>query len=585
MAITGTFLANFEQFNREVDGAGVKLRTFEGTSARASTAIATMGTTAETSTGLLGGMGAQLAGLFTLGAIVAFGNTVLDAGDKIMKMADQTGLGIDQIQKLQYIAGQSGSSVESLVGAVQNLQLRLGDESSGAAGAVGKLGINMAAFTKLDSYAQLTAVAEAVKGIQNPTEQVTLAAAVFGKTWKEILPAIKSGMQEVGDEAPIMADETVKSLDRVGDAMTRAKQQATAWGGATVLALEGAGFAVGDYLSRFNPEHWGVSTSEILAQQKALNDPDGLLDAMMMIPTAVAPAVAAIDSLGNTAGQTRLAEMDLTASAEALIVVNKKLAAEQEAAWKVTDQSLTETTALWTEHFRTIRDETATTAEKQHSAVQDWFDDEVTKLKDSDANWELHYSALAAVAKDRHAAVDAALARTAQASDDCTDQARTGFQQWNDDVMNVTRSLDGTILNTEKLIEAQLKLRAMGNSITYDLSTQGGVDTFRKMNPGMDIAMSDTQLIAFAKAGGTLQELMQQGIIHMRGFEGGGPTGAGGLAMTHPGEYVVPKGGALVLSGGGGSITNHFYLVDNTETLARKVADTILRQQLRRGPI
>lgn len=43
------------------------------------------------------------------------------------------------------------------------------------------------------------------------------------------------------------------------------------------------------------------------------------------------------------------------------------------------------------------------------------------------------------------------------------------------------------------------------------------------------------------------------------GFEGGGGTGAGGLAFMHPDEYVVPKEGALVLrdrgaGGGGGTV-------------------------------
>lgn len=59
------------------------------------------------------------------------------------------------------------------------------------------------------------------------------------------------------------------------------------------------------------------------------------------------------------------------------------------------------------------------------------------------------------------------------------------------------------------------------------------------------------------------------------GMASGGPT-TEGLAYLHNDEYVVPKGGALV-RGGGSPVTNHFYLVDNSENLARKVADLIKR--------
>lgn len=60
------------------------------------------------------------------------------------------------------------------------------------------------------------------------------------------------------------------------------------------------------------------------------------------------------------------------------------------------------------------------------------------------------------------------------------------------------------------------------------------------------------QLTAAQQAGYTqsLGFLQRAGIIGS--FAAGGPTGSGGLSMLHDDEYVVPKGGALVKSGGGG---------------------------------
>lgn len=227
-----------------------------------------------------------LFGAVTVGAVIGFGRSILDAADGIQKMSDQTGLTTAEVQKLSFIAGQSGSSVESLVGAVQNLQQRLGDQDAGAIGAIAKLNINLRTFSQANTFDQMLLLADALAGIKDPTLQASLAAEIFGKTWKEILPAIKSGMREVAEQAPIMADEAVKSLDRIGDAMTRAKQQATAWGANFVLAIEGAGFAVGDFLSKFNPEHFGVATSQILKTFGDENDPTGVLGAISKIKAA-----------------------------------------------------------------------------------------------------------------------------------------------------------------------------------------------------------------------------------------------------------------------------------------------------------
>lgn len=252
--------------------------------------------------GLLATFGVGL----SVGALVSFGKSVLSAGDQIQKMADQTGLGTAEVQKLQYISGQSGSAMGSLISAVQNLQQRLGEGNAGTIGAIKQLNINLADFSKLDSYQQMTLLAERVRGIKDPTEQAALAADLFGKNWKEILPAIKSGMEELGNQAPIMSDETIKSLDRIGDTLDDAERRVKAWGGSAVLAVEQFGFAVGDLLSRFDPEHFGVATSELLRMQAALNDPDGLAAAMQKATTTASGfAAMGIEPLKKIAEPTK----------------------------------------------------------------------------------------------------------------------------------------------------------------------------------------------------------------------------------------------------------------------------------------
>ncbi len=282
-------------------------------------------------------MSTAIAGAFTITAVEQFAQTILGAASSFQKMADQTGLSVVEVQKLDFIAGQTDVSVSSLVSAVQNLQQRLGDNNSGAVGALAKLGINAEAFNKLSTYEQVTSLSEAIRGIKDPTEQASLAAAVFGKNWKEILPAIKAGMKDVGDQAVTMSKETVESLGRIDDALKAARATGIAWGGSFVLAIEGAGFALGDFLSKFDPSHFGVANSELLKLAKTLNDPDGVKGAFGASAEAAKKLVTqGMDPLKKILPPTELEIKDLNREIEKSIETNKDAAA---ASKKLSDES------------------------------------------------------------------------------------------------------------------------------------------------------------------------------------------------------------------------------------------------------
>lgn len=300
---------------------------------RISDAADKIGTSARGSTTLLSGMATQLAGMFTIGAAVAFGREILNAGDAIKKMADQTGLTYDQVQRLEYIAGQTGVSMSTLVSAIQNLQQRLGDENTGAAGAMKTLGINADAFNKLNTFEQVLQLSTALQSETDVNERASLGAALFGKTWKEVGPAITANMKEIGDQAPKMADATVDALDRTGDAMLRAKAQAISWGAGIVTAIEQVGFEFGNALSIFNPAHFGKSTAEILKMQVALNNgPNGLAGALRNVQPHAKAAIGDIAKFGMSAEDTDKAIKDLNAKINASIPINDAATKKVEAA-------------------------------------------------------------------------------------------------------------------------------------------------------------------------------------------------------------------------------------------------------------
>ncbi|HXG56670.1 MAG TPA: hypothetical protein VNJ03_14935, partial [Vicinamibacterales bacterium] len=166
---------------------------------------------------------------FSVGAVVGFGKEIFRMGDQITLMADKTGMSSTEVQRLGFVADQSSVSMESIVGAVQNLQQRLGDGDTGAVGAIKALGTNTSNFLALGPYEQFLRLAEGIGSIEDPTRKATLEAELFGRAWKEIGPAVTSQIRAIANEAPVMSDNTRKALDAAGDAWSKFTLQLKVW--------------------------------------------------------------------------------------------------------------------------------------------------------------------------------------------------------------------------------------------------------------------------------------------------------------------------------------------------------------------
>jgi hypothetical protein len=170
-----------------------------------------------------------LAGMFSVQALIGFGKELLDTADQIMKVSDQTGLLTDEVQKLQYIGSQSGNGIEELTGAVGAMQNRLASGDDSAIAALSRLGLSFDDLKTKDPYEQLTAISSAFQNVKNPATQAQIAMDLFGKAGIGILPTLKSDMKAVGEEAPIMSENTVRALDSAGDSLAKFGMQIKVW--------------------------------------------------------------------------------------------------------------------------------------------------------------------------------------------------------------------------------------------------------------------------------------------------------------------------------------------------------------------
>lgn len=204
----------------------------------ASTQKATSAQTAMISTAK--NLASALGVTFSVGAVVNFAQQVLAMSDSLVKASDRTGLTIEQVQRLSYVAEQSGNSLDQLTAAVGKLQVNLNDPK--AQQSLRDLGVDLNALRSSGPYEQMRQLAIAFAGIKDPVQQAEHAVAVFGRSGLEILPTLKSEFDKLAQGVTVASDQQVRAMDAAGDALARlvtnAKTQATSLAGSIVLAGE-----------------------------------------------------------------------------------------------------------------------------------------------------------------------------------------------------------------------------------------------------------------------------------------------------------------------------------------------------------
>jgi hypothetical protein len=175
----------------------------------------------------------KLAGIFGIslgvGAVVAFGRELLQTADELVKVADRTGLTTTEVQKLKFVAEQSGNSLDDFTGAIARLQNNLVSGDKSAVNALKVLNINMAALRASTPLEQLEQIGRSIAKIPDPAARAALAIDLFGRSGATILPTLIADFERLGNAAPIMSDKTVRALDQAGDSLNKFQLQMKVW--------------------------------------------------------------------------------------------------------------------------------------------------------------------------------------------------------------------------------------------------------------------------------------------------------------------------------------------------------------------
>lgn len=170
-------------------------------------------------------MGTMLAGAFTVTAISAAANQVLNYASNISDLSAQTGLTTKTIQEMQHAAKMTGASLDNFTNAAFKLGTNLSGGGNSVVNSLDKLGLSYAAIRNMAPDEQFNTITAALGQVTNAQDRNKIAVDLFGKAAKDILPAIAQGYTDLANGATVAGDAQIQALDAAGDAIDRLKEK------------------------------------------------------------------------------------------------------------------------------------------------------------------------------------------------------------------------------------------------------------------------------------------------------------------------------------------------------------------------
>jgi len=182
--------------------------------------------------------GIAVVGAAVIGAAVGifrFVQKTTETIDALNKLATATGISIEELQRLEFAAGQSGAKTEDLTRGIRRLNQNLADIASGggkaAKDALAELGLTFEDLQGLPIEDKLGLIGDRINLLGDDIAAVTLSARIFGEEagprLQSLLKEGTAGIKELGAEANVLtqeqADKASAFQDQLGETQNQLK--------------------------------------------------------------------------------------------------------------------------------------------------------------------------------------------------------------------------------------------------------------------------------------------------------------------------------------------------------------------------
>ena len=280
-------------------------------------AVGGVGNAVASSTQKLLGLGATLG--ITGAAMTLFFQGFADATGAIGDTAERTGASRERLQQLNFAAKLTGSSAETLAGALMKMNLAVGNAKKGSKefqDIFSGLGIKLknADGSVKNTDEQFNMFVDRLSKIKDPALQAQAAVKIFGKSATELLPLIKGGSAGLGEmtaEAArlgiVISDSAVREGVAFGDTLDTIHAALSGVGNtigsALVPQLNKLGTQLIDTIVKYRPQIEAFATTFAENLPGNIEKVTGFLGDLY---DGVQPVIRVFESLADTFGAANL---------------------------------------------------------------------------------------------------------------------------------------------------------------------------------------------------------------------------------------------------------------------------------------
>lgn len=158
-------------------------------------------------------------------AIFEFAEHTASAGKEASLAASRAGIGVEEFQRLAFVAKKAGVDAEMLTHSLAHMNRSMYEARMGNKEALQSFirlggGVAQAALHGAPANVVFGKIADRIKGMNDPAKQSALAMQIFGRAGFQMLPMLKrgsEGIKELGEEADEMG--VILSKDAVAASM------------------------------------------------------------------------------------------------------------------------------------------------------------------------------------------------------------------------------------------------------------------------------------------------------------------------------------------------------------------------------
>lgn len=185
---------------------------------------------------LLGNLAGALAGYFTIGKLVDWGEHILQNADHLAKFSQSTGIAVEDLSRLDYALKASGVEGENTGKLLKELNLNIseaaGNAKGDAAAAFRALGISVrdGSGALKDGQQVLLEMADKFEGYKDGANKSALATALLGKAGAQSVPFLNQGadgIRRLTEEADrlgaTISGDTARAAEEFNDRLGRMK--------------------------------------------------------------------------------------------------------------------------------------------------------------------------------------------------------------------------------------------------------------------------------------------------------------------------------------------------------------------------